>query len=149
MSNVFDSMLPVDDEKQPDANQTGSELATESTSPELEISTASVTPMDVKEATQELLKIGFIEESRKSALFQKATIHRQAILSALEPLDLTFQVDSYRGIAFLKVNKTTQADSEQDDQEWSHPLVRRQRLTLEQSLVIAILRKCSLPLSRK
>ena len=148
MSNIFDSMLPVDDENQTRTDEPGSDLTAEADSAgqpnsvsEMEIASNSATPFDVKEATQELLKFGFIEESRKSSLFQKAMIHRKAVLTALEPLDLTFQIDSYRGIAFLKVGKSTLSDSGEKGQEWSHPLVRRHRLTLEQSLVIAILRQ--------
>jgi hypothetical protein len=34
-----------------------------------------------------------------------------------------------------------QADQESEQDSWNHPLVRKQRLTLEQSLLIAILRQ--------
>jgi hypothetical protein len=48
------------------------------------------------------------------------------------------RVDDMRGLAYVVVAATA---AEQTDDEWSHPLVRRQRLNLEQSLLIAILRQ--------
>ena len=56
------------------------------------------------------------------------------------PLDLTLRLDTHRGIAFLVVAEST-SESPDGDEAWSHPLVRRQRLTLEQSLLVAILRQ--------
>ena len=56
----------------------------------------------------------------------------------LEPLDLSAHADEIRGLVYLKV-RTDDNPAEQDD--WSHPLVRKQRLTLEQSLLIATLRQ--------
>ena len=47
------------------------------------------------------------------------------------------RIDDVRGLAFVVVS--TQPD--QEDEEWTHPLVRRQRLNLEQSLLVAILRQ--------
>lgn len=139
MSNIFDSMLSsADDENsQQDKSQNELELSSfqeNSTTPENNGKTLA----DVKEVTQELLRNGSIEESRKAALFQKAMIHSEAIGVALEPLDLLLQLDEHRGVAFLKVDKI---ETDEPGQEWSHPLVRRQRLTMEQSLLVAILRQ--------
>jgi hypothetical protein len=50
------------------------------------------------------------------------------------------QIDDLRGLAFVGIAATYQPDGEDED-EWTHPLVRRQRLTLEQSLLLAILRR--------
>ncbi|MBN0481033.1 DUF4194 domain-containing protein, partial [Pseudomonas aeruginosa] len=61
----------------------------------------------------------------------------EAVDRILEPLDLAMGVDEVRGLLFVIVRQGEVA--EQDD--WSHPLVRRQRLNLEQSLLIAILRQ--------
>lgn len=97
-------------------------------------------PLDVKEVTQQLLKHGHIEEAANSVLFRKAVIHERAIHVALIPLDLTLRLDTHRGIAFLVVAEAA-SESSEGDQAWSHPLVRRQRLTLEQSLLVAILRQ--------
>lgn len=101
---------------------------------------ADAVPLDVKQVTQELLKYGHIEESANSSLFQKAIAQEREIQAALAPLDLTLRMDTHRGIAFLAVAKAT-IESSESDQGWSHPLVRRQRLTLEQSLLVAILRQ--------
>lgn len=139
MNNIFDAMLSDgDSEKSADADTAELEQRkTDLVNGGVEAVTGA-TPQDVKEVTQELLRFGFIEESRKSKLFQKSTIHRKAVLAALEPLDLMFQLDDHRGIAFLKVVRSQGAES---GDEWSHPLVRRQRLTLEQSLLVAMLRQ--------
>jgi len=55
----------------------------------------------------------------------------------LEPLDLAMKIDELRGIAYVAVA----ALATEGDDEWSHPLVRRQRMNLEQSLLVAILRQ--------
>ena len=98
------------------------------------------TSSEVKEVTQELLKFGYLEEVRKPTLFQKAMVRQHEIMVALEPLDLALSLDTLRGVAFLKVAETAYSMSDEND-AWAHPLVRRQRLTLEQSLLIAILRQ--------
>ena len=142
MSNIFDSMLPGENgnNKSPDVASkidNASEQPFAGTTVATSEDNAS-TPADVKEVTQELLRFGHIEGSLKAALFQQAMIHSAAVSAALEPLDLTLHLDEHRGVAFLKV-KTN--DDDEQGQEWSHPLVRRQRLTLEQSLLVAILRQ--------
>ncbi|XZE42939.1 DUF4194 domain-containing protein [Pirellulaceae bacterium SH467] len=98
------------------------------------------TPAEIKSAVQELLKNGFIEEEGRSDLFQCIRIHESAIQEALEPLDLEVRLDTHRGVAFLRISHPM-VDANNSDEGWSHPLIRRQRLTLEQSLVIAILRQ--------
>lgn len=133
MSNVFDRMSSGNGERpdqeglRPQANNA-------------ERSEAAHTTSEVKEVTQELLKHGYIEEAGKPTLFQRAVIREREILKALEPLDLTVRLDTHRGVAFLVVSETA-CDSSDEGQAWSHPLVRRQRLTLEQSLLVAILRQ--------
>ena len=139
MSNIFDSMLPEEENRKNAADLKATDTQMESgSSDSIVADNRETTSRDVKDVTQELLRHGYIEESRKAKLFQKSMINRAAILTALEPLDMTFQLDEHRGIAFLKV--VTPKDGE-PGQEWSHPLVRRQRLTLEQSLLVAILRQ--------
>ena len=101
---------------------------------------AGKVPLEVKEVTQELLKHGCIEEFANPLLFRKATVYERAIHGALIPLDLTLRLDTHRGIVFLVVAEVA-SESSEGDQAWSHPLVRRQRLTLEQSLLVAILRQ--------
>ena len=95
------------------------------------------TPLRVREAVQEMLKYGLLEESHKPNLYRSALSNIEAVDRVLEPLDLAMGVDEVRGLVFVIVRQGEVA--EEDD--WSHPLVRRQRLNLEQSLLIAILRQ--------
>ena len=98
----------------------------------------SYTPRQVKDAALELLKYGLLEEQRKPNLYRAALAEREALGRVLEPLDLAMRLDEIRGLAYVVV-----ADQVFDsvEGEWSHPLVRRLRLNLEQSLLIAILRQ--------
>ncbi len=95
------------------------------------------TQQRVREAVQEMLKYGLLEESHKPNLYRTALSHTEEVARILEPLDLAMGVDEIRGLVFVTVRQSDVA--EQDD--WSHPLVRRQRLNLEQSLLVAILRQ--------
>ncbi len=104
---------------------------------------APATAVRVKQAVQELMKYGYLGASRRPNLYQQSVTARQEINQILEPLDLKLKIDDIRGLAFLVVSQLWQGDdnhSEETD-EWSHPLVRRQRITMEQSLLIAILRQ--------
>jgi len=94
-------------------------------------------PQRVREAVQELLKYGLLEQSHKPNLYRSALFNVEEVNRILEPLDLAMGLDEVRGLVFVIVRQDEAA--EQDD--WSHPLVRRQRLNLEQSLLIAILRQ--------
>lgn len=96
------------------------------------------TPQGIKTAVQELLKHGLLEAERKPNLYRTALTQRAAIDTILEPLDLRLRLDEVRGLAFVTVAEEL-FGGEAD--EWSHALVRRQRLTLEQSLLVAILRQ--------
>lgn len=98
---------------------------------------AARTPQRLREAAQELLKYGLLEESRKPNLYRLVMTHTAEIGEILEPLDLALGLDEVRGLAYVVTRESKEA--EQDD--WSHPLVRRQRLSLEQSLLVAILRQ--------
>jgi hypothetical protein len=95
------------------------------------------TPQRIRDAVQELLKYGLLEESQKPNLYRAALANTENFAHLLEPLDLAMGVDEVRGLVFITVRQTETVD--QDD--WAHPLVRRQRLNLEQSLLIAILRQ--------
>jgi hypothetical protein len=98
------------------------------------------TSPSLKLALQELLRHGHLEESEHRDHFKNAIVHGDAINAALEPLDLTLRVDTHRGVAFLAVAKND-AEGGSEEESWNHPLVRKQRLTLEQSLLVAILRQ--------
>ena len=102
--------------------------------------TPPVTPLELRRAVQELLKNGVLEHSAKPKMFSQISNDTARVNAQLEPLDLEVRVDDVRGLAFVAIPLAYQPDGEDDD-EWTHPLVRRQRLTLEQSLLLAILRR--------
>ncbi|EPZ8126447.1 DUF4194 domain-containing protein [Yersinia enterocolitica] len=91
----------------------------------------------IREAIQELLKYGLLEEVSKPNLYRVVLTHPEEVTCILEPLDLDIGIDEIRGLLYVKIR--FEETPEQD--EWSHPLVRRQRLNLEQSLLVAILRQ--------
>jgi hypothetical protein len=91
----------------------------------------------VRATILELMKYGLLEESSKPNLYRNALLYRDQVDEVLRWLDLGVRIDDIRGLAFIVVN----AAPDQEDDEWSHPLVRKQRLTLEQSLLVAILRQ--------
>lgn len=104
-------------------------------------------PAEVRSAVQELLRNGYLEESGKPDVFRHVIVHQHQINEVLDPLDLILRLDTLRGIAVISVRKdgSVETDPETAPQaEWSHPLVRRQRMTLEQSLLVAILRQAFL-----
>ena len=92
---------------------------------------------EVRATVLELLKYGLLEEADKPNLYRYALLHRDVISDVLSWLDLALRIDDIRGLAFVAV--LTVPDPEND--EWTHPLVRRQRLTLDQTLLVAILRQ--------
>jgi hypothetical protein len=100
--------------------------------------TVQYTNRQLKEATQELLKYGLLEMEAKPNLYRIAQTQSQQVNDILEPLDLAFEIDDVRGLAYIVVAEHIR---DSGDDEWSHPLVRRQRLNLEQSLLLAILRQ--------
>lgn len=91
----------------------------------------------IREAAQELLKYGLLEEASKPNLYRVVLANPQEVTRILEPLDLAIGIDEIRGLLYVKVR----LDETPEQDEWSHPLVRRQRLNLEQSLLVAILRQ--------
>jgi hypothetical protein len=84
----------------------------------------------------ELMKYGLLEAASKPNLYRAALLQRAQLSDILHWMDLRLRVDEIRGLAFLIV-----VAPEEGDDEWTHPLIRRQRLTLEQSLLVAILRQ--------
>lgn len=103
----------------------------------------------VKDAVQELMKYGLLEVDKKPHLFQVLVTQYKKVSDILEPLDLAMNIDDVRGLAYLRIagadisSETNESESNrsEDNDEWSHPLVRRQRLNLEQSLLVALLRQ--------
>ena len=103
----------------------------------------SKTPQSIRKALQYLLANGWLEAAQRQAMFRQIAANTQQLDTLLEPLDLRVVVDDMRGLAFLAVAADYERD-ESDDAElddWTHPLMRRQRMTLEQSLLLAILRR--------
>ncbi|WP_197334118.1 DUF4194 domain-containing protein [Ralstonia syzygii] len=148
MVSIFDTLAAPKEDGQAAADVT-SDVAlqpelTHRADAELGVSTApgapgTFIPRDVKDAFQELLKFGFLEATRKPNLYHIAATGAAQINAILEPLDLALRIDDVRGLAFLVVAASFVTDAQDD--EWSHPLIRRQRLTLEQSLLVALLRQ--------
>jgi hypothetical protein len=121
----------------------------------------------LKAAVQELIKYGVLEASYKPNLYRHCVQRHEEIAQILSPLDFKMQIDDVRGLVFLLVAKdenTNNADLESQEvtegltgmkssagmekptelehsDDWQHPLVRRQRMNLEQSLMVAILRQ--------
>lgn len=109
----------------------------------------------IKQACQELLKTGLVEKQYKPNIYQTIVASQSTVSAILEPLDLSITVDEVRGLAFLAVAQEVhtmgaaggmddhleQVKPDANDDGWSHPLVRKQRLKLEHSLLIAILRQ--------
>lgn len=108
--------------------------------PEPAPETTPVTPQPLRRALQELLRNGLLEQASKPQLFRQIASSTARVNTLLEPLDLQVRVDDLRGLAYVAVAPGWQAE-EADEDEWTHPLVRRQRLTLEQSLLLAVLRR--------
>jgi hypothetical protein len=136
MSSIFDQLTARPEAgEQPPSKDPRSGPADEGGGPERR---DGYTPHRTKEAVLELLKYGLLEVQRKPNLYREVITQREAIGRILEPLDLTVRVDDIRGLAYVAVAGLL---FESVEDEWAHPLVRRQRLNLEQSLLIAILRQ--------
>jgi uncharacterized protein DUF4194 len=140
MNNIFDRMVTASNGSPVAGEDRDSQTDLPDASTDVETDSACETPLDVKRVTQELLRHGFVEESEKQDLFRLAVLHERAVNAALEPLDLRIRLDTHRGVAFLVIESSISQTAESDD-PWAHPLVRRQRLTLEQSILVAILRQ--------
>lgn len=93
----------------------------------------------LREAVQEILRYGLLEQSHKPNLYRAALMDIATLNQILEPLDIHAVVDDIRGLIFLRIRHDQDAEVAGDD--WTHPLVRKQRLNLEQSLLVAILRQ--------
>lgn len=139
--DIFDLLASQPTAQQQDFPQKEELPAHEFIEPEADINLR--TPQNQRKALQFLLANGWLEAVSKPALFRLVATQSTQLDRLLEPLDLRLQVDDARGLAFLAVVTDYENDdvdeSEQDD--WTHPLMRRQRLNLEQSLLLAILRR--------
>ncbi|HET8801880.1 MAG TPA: DUF4194 domain-containing protein [Marinobacter sp.] len=140
MSDYFDRLTRQRGTIQDDPPQPPEPSGVESNAA-MSAETDQYTASNLKHAAQELLKFGLLEAHRKPNLYQVAITQTSAVNRILEPFDLRLKVDDVRGLAFLVVSEQLFRDGSDSDDEWTHPLVRRQRLNMEQSLLIAILRQ--------
>ncbi|STY98870.1 Uncharacterised protein [Moraxella lacunata] len=126
------------------------------------------TNQTLKNAIQDLLKHGYIEKHQKPNIYQQLFGNIDFINAYLSIMDLSMHIDDIRGVIYVGVyqkiydiiiddttNHETHDENNHDDNPtnnshspipsydkmWSHPFIRRQRLTLHQSLLIAILRQ--------
>lgn len=140
--DIFDRMAAQAVDQQAPQSLSKEELPALSTS-QPGAQNPSKTPPNVRQALQLLLAHGWLESAAKPKLFSLIAAQTTQLDALLEPLDLRVVVDDVRGLAFLAVVPGYAGDgtdeSEQDD--WTHPLMKRQRLTLEQSLLLALLRR--------
>ncbi len=148
--NLFDQTTPA-------KTQTKTDKRAEITANTLEIDpgdSETYTPQSIKQSLQELLKHGLLYSDSKPKLYRQALANSTAINAFLSALDLKLVIDEVRGLAFLTVAdavrtgdyneagvQDTTTDNSLSEDDWSHPLVRRQRLNMEQSLLLAILRQ--------
>ena len=98
------------------------------------------TPECIKHTLQRLLKHGLLESDRRPNEYALALAHQPELNRLLEPLDFELRIDEIRGLALLAIHRPF-ADQDSEDGDPGHLLVRRQRLTLDQSLLVAILRQ--------
>lgn len=136
------SAINSDDSKlqSPSADTEPTATGASATQPGALPSTPAATPASLRRAVQELLRQGLLERALKKPQFQQVATDTERVNALLEPLDLQVKVDDVRGLAFVAVAPGYQPDDSEED-DWTHPLVRRQRLTLEQSLLLAMLRR--------
>lgn len=95
---------------------------------------------EISNVVQEVLKHGYIEGDERAVFYESAKKNFTEINRILEPLGFRMKIDDNRGLLILMILEPSKTSLEIDE-AWSHPLVRRQRLTLEQSLLLAILRR--------
>lgn len=91
----------------------------------------------IREVVQKLFKNGDIEEVEDPGLYRAAVANAELVERILEPFDLNIQLDELRGLAFITVRQEPNDTAD----GWTHPLVRRLTYTLEQTLLIALLRQ--------
>lgn len=140
MSNVFDRRASHGESPDGPEDLTSAPNGETTSAAVSDSNMADVTPGVVKRITQELLRQGYIEEAEKAELFQQTVIRQHQVAAALEPLDLALRLDTHRGVALVVVAECA-SDPSDEEWGWSHPLVRRHRLTLQQSLLVAWLRQ--------
>lgn len=143
MTGIFDRLTEQPDTNRPDAPSSDTDFDRDEETGIAATEEPDRTDRTLREAAQELLRLGLLEQSHRPNLYRTALLALERLNAILEPLDLLARVDEIRGLVFLAVRHNTDLNQDtlagQDD--WSHPLVRKQRLNLEQTLLVAILRQ--------
>lgn len=139
MPSIFDDLTRKPEDEQPP--QDGADQEQDAAQPDSDFFTALDdelrTTRRVREVVQQLYKNGDIEEAEDSGLYRAAVANADLVERILEPFDLGIQLDELRGVVFIKVRQEPGDTSD----GWTHPLVRRHCFTLEQTLLIALLRQ--------
>lgn len=144
MAGVFDQIVgrqqadEVSEEQSPPEGKDSSHSMAEEGLAGTDGENSARTDVKLREVAQELLRMGLLEESLRPHLYRTALASMERLNATLEPLDLIARADEIRGLVFLAVRHE---DGDVFQDEWSHPLVRKQRLNMEQTLLVAILRQ--------
>lgn len=72
----------------------------------------------IREATQELLKYGLLEEASKPNLYRVVLTHPEEVTRILEPLDLDIGIDEIRGLLYVKVRLDETPEQENGPTLW-------------------------------
>lgn len=143
MTGIFDQITGKDDAEASDIQDHDTGIDHDEKADILTTDESDRTEHALRDASQELLRLGLLEQSHRPNLYRTAVVQLERLNTILEPLDLLARIDEIRGLVFLSVRPGADSNQETtiDQDDWSHPLVRKQRLTLEQTLLVAILRQ--------
>lgn len=138
MDDYFDQRINPQADESPEPDYADAAGTNPLETSEAEPGADASTPKPLKAAVQELIRQGLVEYKLKPNIYHRLLRDQAAIAAILEPLDFELRFDEPRGLAFLAIPSHA---AENSDEAWQHPLVRRQRFTTEQSLLVAILRQ--------
>lgn len=93
-----------------------------------------------RRAMQKLIARGVIYESRHEADYRVLVNDAEQVSGVLEELSLRMSIDREVGVILLRL-PDDYLEGEEEGEEGSHPLVRRRRMTLFDSLTAVVLRK--------
>ncbi|VVP13626.1 hypothetical protein PS850_03498 [Pseudomonas fluorescens] len=139
MPSIFDELTGKADGEEESSEMPEQELELE----DFEIGISDVedddqrTPRVIREVVQELFKNGFIEEADYERLYRAALANTELVDQIFEPFDLNVQIDEIRGLVFIRVLHESGVIVD----GWTHPLIRHHAFSLEQTLLIAVLRQ--------
>jgi hypothetical protein len=142
MSNIFDQMASSQTSLKK-KNTESKKNFQENSDPKSNFDNEYQPTQEVKQAAQQIMKYGVVEMANKEKLYQFCIREHLAINQILSLLNLNMKIDDVRGLVYLVILTTHDDLNNFDDQDdmWKHPLIRKQRMNLEQSLLVAILRQ--------